>query len=685
MKWGVGWPKAIQRRGSLVVMAVLGLVVGVLGPVVADSFTDDDGGFFEPALDALEERGILEMTECGEGLVCPEEDMKRWVMAVWLVRVLDGADPEPVTSTRFVDVDADVWWMPFVERLAELGVTKGCALHPAEYCPEEPVTRAQMATFLTRAFDLEPAGAAGFTDISGNSHEANINALAAVNITRGCGTEPARYCPGSHVKRGEMATFLARALDLVPRPPPVGRSTVVVEPPGVPDASIRMGIYPCCADLSLWQIPIEKGWFEELNISMASGSPHYFSVSQETLPWLRNGEGDVAGAWLPGLFGNLATYAEELPFILLHGTYVGYMILVSPNSDAKTAAEFMAEGMSYPDAARAAIRQVVGEYVYIPPHSTLQPQYANPLFAYLDEWWQDLKPDAPLLDSNGNPMVRLDRQGNPVTDSAGNPIPITVNNRDWRHYTTPQYTDDPTMVQLSALRDGPMQFSMPYGAPTITYLIRNGWEPLNSYAMMYELDGSSPQAVLANQTVGGTGLVARREWIENNRDTAYRLLSLAYRAMAYLEHPDTRLDGWTIQANLINHYRRLSNDAEDIRIALQHISPYLDWETQETTWNPDLAGYHPETAFTNQIDALKTRGILPAGFDVKAGLDKWLVAKDLYREMKTMQQQSEALFAEAEQINLSPGQASVVEQASVFYDRYNFIDSLRYLRAALEE
>lgn len=683
MKSGLG--KRFRRVGALTILAVLGLVVGVLGPVAADSYTDDDGGFYEPAFDALQARGILDMTECGEGLVCPEDDMKRWVMAVWLVRALDGADPEGVTATRFVDVDPEEWWMPFVERLAELEVTKGCEEDPAEYCPDEPVTREQMAGFLTRAFDLEDAAAAGFVDVGGSGHEADINALAAANITQGCDTEPARYCPRSNVTRGEMATFLARALDLVPRPPPVGQSTVVVEPPGIPAASVRMGIYPCCADLSLWQTPIEKGWFEELNISMGSGSPHYFTASNYIYPWLLDGEGDVAGAWLPGLFGSLEGFARELPPILFHGTYMGYMVLVSPDSAAKTAAEFMQQGMSYPDAAQAAIRQVVGKHVYIPPHSTTQTQFANPLFAYLDEWWQDLKPDMPLLDSNGNPMVWLDRRGNPVTDSAGNPVPITVHSNDWRYYATPQYTEDPGIVQLAFLPGGPVEFAMPFGAPIIAQLIRHGWEPLNSYAMLFELDGASPQADLASHTVGGTGLLARRQWIEDNRDTAYRLLSLGYRAMAYLEDPATQIDGWTTQADLINRFRGLGYDPEDMRIFLKYLTPYFDWETQEATWDLDLAGYHPETAFATQIDTLKIRGILSPGFDTEAEMAEWLMAEDLYHEMKDMQLQSDALFDEAEQMNLSPSQASVVEQARVFYDRYNFLDSLRYLEAALQK
>ena len=86
---------------------------------------------------------------------------------------------------------------------------------------------------------------------------------------------------------------------------------------------------------------------------------------------------------------------KSLPPILFSDFYVGYMILVGPDSEAKTALEFMEEGMSFSDAAEEAVEQLVGKDIHIPPHSTQQPQYANAFFAYLDEWQQDFKSDIP--------------------------------------------------------------------------------------------------------------------------------------------------------------------------------------------------------------------------------------------------------------------------------------------------
>ena len=72
-----------------------------------------------------------------------------------------------------------------------------------------------MATLLTRALELPPGPDAGFVDVGG-THEANINAIAAANITQGCLSEPLSYCPGNPVTRAQMASFMARGFELPP-------------------------------------------------------------------------------------------------------------------------------------------------------------------------------------------------------------------------------------------------------------------------------------------------------------------------------------------------------------------------------------------------------------------------------------------------------------------------------------
>ena len=147
-------------------------------------------------------------TECDNGF-CPDDPIDRATMAVWTVRVLDGADPEPVGSTRFGDVDASHPHAAFIERFADLGVTQGCG-DGTNYCPEDPVIRAQMAVFLSRAYNLAEGPDPGFSDVSADAwYASDVARLAASGVTRGCG-DGTRFCPGRATTRAQMATFLHR-------------------------------------------------------------------------------------------------------------------------------------------------------------------------------------------------------------------------------------------------------------------------------------------------------------------------------------------------------------------------------------------------------------------------------------------------------------------------------------------
>ena len=197
-------------------------------PARGSEFADvGEQSVHRPAVEALAAQGVFEGTECGQNQFCPHQPILRSTVAVWLVRVLDDAEPT-ADSSRFSDVDATEWWSPYVERLADLGVTKGCAL--GKYCPDRPVTREQMASFLVRAFDLPAGPAAGFSDVAvTNVHYANINALAKAGVTTGC--TPQDYCPRRSTSRAQMASFLHRALTgavLAPVEVPSDGSTVTV-------------------------------------------------------------------------------------------------------------------------------------------------------------------------------------------------------------------------------------------------------------------------------------------------------------------------------------------------------------------------------------------------------------------------------------------------------------------------
>jgi len=142
-------------------------------------------------------------------------------MAVFLVRGVNGPNFNPPlpTGNVFEDVPPESFAAAFIEVFADLGITGGCRSIPALYCPNDTVTRAQMAVFILRAVfgsDISPDGATGiFDDVPPEAFAANfIERFLVEGYTSGCQSEPRLYCPNSSVTRGQMAVFLVRAFGL---------------------------------------------------------------------------------------------------------------------------------------------------------------------------------------------------------------------------------------------------------------------------------------------------------------------------------------------------------------------------------------------------------------------------------------------------------------------------------------
>lgn len=155
-------------------------------------------------------------TGCDAHNFCPENPVSRAEMAVFLERGLNGSNYTPAgCSGMFLDVPQGYWACDWIEALYKAGVTRGC--YRMHYCPDGNVTRAEMAVFLLRTrygANYNPPPATGiFTDVPTSHWVANwIEELYREGITQGCGNMC--YCPENQVTRAEMAVFLVRIFGL---------------------------------------------------------------------------------------------------------------------------------------------------------------------------------------------------------------------------------------------------------------------------------------------------------------------------------------------------------------------------------------------------------------------------------------------------------------------------------------
>jgi S-layer homology domain/IPT/TIG domain len=153
---------------------------------------------------------------CAAGSYCPQDAVTRAQMAVFLLKSKHGAAyVPPACAGIFGDVPCPSMFVDWIEQLAAEGITAGCG--NGNYCPSNPVTRAQMAAFLLRAehgstYVPPPCGGL-FLDVACPSLFADwIEQLAAEQITGGCGG--GNYCPSNPNTRAQMSAFLVKTFGM---------------------------------------------------------------------------------------------------------------------------------------------------------------------------------------------------------------------------------------------------------------------------------------------------------------------------------------------------------------------------------------------------------------------------------------------------------------------------------------
>ena len=178
------------------------------------TFVDDDGSVFQASIEWMAlERLTNGCNPPRNDRYCPQDRLTRGEMAAFLVRALGLTDDGG--GDLFTDDDGSVF-EGAIDKLGTAGITKGCN-PPANdrFCPERRVTRGEMAAFLVRALGLTDNGGGDlFRDDDGHLFESSIDRIGAAGITAGC-NPPAndRFCPDDYVTRGQMAAFLRRGLE----------------------------------------------------------------------------------------------------------------------------------------------------------------------------------------------------------------------------------------------------------------------------------------------------------------------------------------------------------------------------------------------------------------------------------------------------------------------------------------
>lgn len=180
----------------------------------AGRFCDDEGSVHEPNIETAAGWGIT--LGCEPNRFCPNSPITRSQMAAFLHRAVThhyGA-PDPAAGTALSDVPDGAWYREFAQWAASSGVmpAQDGAFRPDQAVSRAEMAVMLTAAFR----HLNPTEQAGglFADMDDQSPEAvrAAEGLRIAGVTSGCLYSPLRYCPDRPVTRAQMSSFLVRAI-----------------------------------------------------------------------------------------------------------------------------------------------------------------------------------------------------------------------------------------------------------------------------------------------------------------------------------------------------------------------------------------------------------------------------------------------------------------------------------------
>jgi uncharacterized repeat protein (TIGR02543 family) len=150
-----------------------------------------------------------------DGTVRPGGNITRAEVATIFFRLLkdDIRDGNLTSENPFEDVPENAWYCKAVSTLTALGIIEGRS--ETIFAPNEPITRAELATICARFDTGVTSGTSTFTDIAGHWAEAEIQRAAALGWIEGY-DEDGTFRPDRNITRAEAITMINRVLCRIP-------------------------------------------------------------------------------------------------------------------------------------------------------------------------------------------------------------------------------------------------------------------------------------------------------------------------------------------------------------------------------------------------------------------------------------------------------------------------------------
>lgn len=396
--------------------------------------------------------------------------------------------------------------------------------------------------------------------------------------------------------------------------------------PQIPTVNVRFGGF--AVTNHCWTVlASQKGFLSDVGITMDGGVPRALNETQ-IVPQLQNGELDITTYWF-GLAIQALDRVPDIHPVLVYSFFQGNTIVGAPDKGFKSVDEFMADGMSWVDAAGAAVNQLKGRKFAITASPSTYP-------------WDEF-----ALKLGGLSMRDL------------NTIPV----------------EDPKAVQLAV--NNQIDFAAPGGAVQVYQLqFQAGWKPIMSTRQMLKHMPKGTGSAL-NSLLNYDLIQTTTTYLEQNRDTVYRFVGAMFRTLDYIFGPN-QAQALAEYAPFINAQTGAQMDVQSIKFIFEELDPFFQWKDQARIWEDTTYPLNYRNIYEYQIAEFVKSGAIP---NKPYDLDDIFRAKSIWKELDAMREKTEALLAKMTG-SIAPERQALADKAKFHHANFNFLDAQRFAEAA---
>ena len=447
--------------------------------------------------------------------------------------------------------------------------------------------------------------------------------LVLALVAAGCGEDEPAETTAAATTQAQATTAATEAA------PMTAGEVMAMCDVAIPEVSVNFGMAPF-GDHTIYSHAMAEGWFEEVGINI---NEKFATIPYEQIvALLVNEDYDFTTQYGPNQLQSMLR-APDVQQITFSDAYVGLYFLAPPNSGLDTVPDLVASGMSYEDAFKQVVGQMVGKRV--------------------------------AIDDTGSHRSFVDA----VFEAGG------VTPDDFAELIT---VDDARMLLLG--RGGQADFVKPLGGAQNAELIQDGWYPiLGATDLIALLPPGDPRGATG---IGHTGLGARASHYEADPDTFLRVVSVMYRVIDAVKR-DVAEGTDDALANILpvlESAAAVEIGIEGLRIIYGQIDPMKSFEEQTEYWGDESNPFHYKNVYRPQIEAAQEGGILPADQEIDPSLGFGL-AEEIYNTLVDLRAQYDSMVSQAG--SLEGPYAEMAAIAATHYENRNYLDAARILETAV--